>query len=164
MKKIVALRHERAHLLGYETHAHFVLEERMAQNPNQVLTFLNDLLTKAKPVAEREFTQLTNFAKSLDGIEQLEKMGRAYYSEKLKQELYQLDDEALKPYFKLENVLQGAFTVAHQLFGLTFNEIQDIDKYHPDVQTYEVLNEHRELVAVFYADFFQEKGKEMALG
>ena len=159
VKKIVALRHERAHLLGYETHAHFVLEERMAQNPNQVLTFLNDLLTKAKPAAEREFTQLTNFAKSLDGIEQLEKWDGAYYSEKLKQELYQLDDEALKPYFKLENVLQGAFTVAHQLFGLTFNEIQDIDKYHPDVQTYEVLNEQRELVAVFYADFFPRKGK-----
>ncbi|WP_396188720.1 M3 family metallopeptidase [Flavobacterium sp.] len=159
VKKIVALRHERAHLLGYETHAHFVLEERMAQNPNQVFTFLNDLLTKAKPAAEREFTQLTNFAKSLDGIEQLEKWDGAYYSEKLKQELYQLDDEALKPYFKLENVLQGAFTVAHQLFGLTFNEIQDIDKYHPDVQTYEVLNEQRELVAVFYADFFPRKGK-----
>ncbi|WP_374539732.1 M3 family metallopeptidase, partial [Flavobacterium sp.] len=131
VKKIVALRHERANLLGYETHAHFVLEERMAQNPNQVLTFLNDLLTKAKPAAEREFTQLANFAKSLDGIEQLEKWDGAYYSEKLKQELYQLDDEALKPYFKLENVLYGAFTVAHQLFGLTFNEIQDIDKYHP---------------------------------
>ena len=80
-------------------------------------------------------------------------------SEKLKQELYQLDDEALKPYFKLENVLYGAFTVAHQLFGLTFNEIQDIDKYHPDVQTFEVLNEKHELVAVFYADFFPRKGK-----
>lgn len=159
VKKIVALRHERANLLGYETHAHFVLEERMAQNPNQVLTFLNDLLTKAKPAAEREFTQLTNFAKSLDGIEQLEKWDGAYYSEKLKQELYQLDDEALKPYFKLENVLYGAFTVAHQLFGLTFNEIQDIDKYHPDVQTFEVLNEKHELVAVFYADFFPRKGK-----
>jgi peptidyl-dipeptidase Dcp len=159
VKKIVALRHERANLLGYETHAHFVLEERMAQNPNQVLTFLNDLLTKAKPAAEREFTQLANFAKSLDGIEQLEKWDGAYYSEKLKQELYQLDDEALKPYFKLENVLYGAFTVAHQLFGLTFNEIQDIDKYHPDVQTFEVLNEKHELVAVFYADFFPRKGK-----
>lgn len=159
VKKIVALRHERANLLGYETHAHFVLEERMAQNPNQVLTFLNDLLTKAKPAAEREFTQLANFAKSLDGIEQLEKWDGAYYSEKLKQKLYQLDDEALKPYFKLENVLYGAFTVAHQLFGLTFNEIQDIDKYHPDVQTFEVLNEKHELVAVFYADFFPRKGK-----
>lgn len=159
VKKIVALRHERANLLGYETHAHFVLEERMAQNPNQVLTFLNDLLTKAKPAAEREFTQLANFAKSLDSIEQLEKWDGAYYSEKLKQELYQLDDEALKPYFKLENVLYGAFTVAHQLFGLTFNEIQDIDKYHPDVQTFEVLNEKHELVAVFYADFFPRKGK-----
>ena len=159
VKKIVALRHERANLLGYKTHAHFVLEERMAQNPEKVLLFLNDLLAKAKPAAEREFAQLTNFAKELDGIEQLEKWDGAYYSEKLKQKLFSLDDELLKPYFKLENVLKGAFSVAQKLFGVTFNEVQDIDKYHEDVQTYEVLNEQNELVAVFYADFFPRKGK-----
>ncbi|CCG52524.1 Peptidyl-dipeptidase Dcp1 [Flavobacterium indicum GPTSA100-9 = DSM 17447] len=159
VKKIVALRHERANLLGYKTHAHFVLEERMAQNPEKVLLFLNDLLAKAKPAAEREFAQLTNFAKELDGIEQLEKWDGAYYSEKLKQKLFSLDDELLKPYFKLENVLNGAFTVAQKLFGLNFNEIHNIDKYHEDVQTYEVLNEQNELVAVFYADFFPRKGK-----
>lgn len=159
VKKIVALRHERANLLGYKTHAHFVLEERMAQNPEKVLLFLNDLLAKAKPAAEREFAQLTNFAKELDGIEQLEKWDGAYYSEKLKQKLFSLDDELLKPYFKLENVLNGAFSVAQKLFGVTFNEVQDIDKYHVDVQTYEVLNEQNELVAVFYADFFPRKGK-----
>ena len=84
-KKIVALRHERANLLGYETHAHFVLEERMAQNPTKVLSFLNDILEKAKPAAKREFEQLAAFAKELDGIEQLEKWDSAYYSEKLKQ-------------------------------------------------------------------------------
>lgn len=159
VKKIVKLRHERANLLGYQTHAHFVLEERMAQKPEKVLSFLNDLLAKAKPAASEEFTQLSEFAKELDNIEQLEKWDGAYYSEKLKQKLYNLDDEALKPYFKLENVLQGAFTVAHKLFGLTFNEIHDIDKYHEEVQTYEVTNDHNELVAVFYADFFPRKGK-----
>jgi oligopeptidase A len=157
--QIAKLRHERANLLGYETHAHFVLEERMAQHPDQVKTFLNDLLAKAKPAAEKEFAQLTAFAKELDGINQLEKWDGPYYSEKLKQKLFNLDDELLKPYFKLENVLNGAFTIANKLFGLTFREIFDIDKYHADVQTFEVLDEKNELVALFYADFFPRKGK-----
>jgi peptidyl-dipeptidase Dcp len=158
-KKIVALRHERANLLGYETHAHFVLEERMAQNPTKVLSFLNDILEKAKPAAKREFEQLSAFAKELDGIENLEKWDSAYYSEKLKQKLFNLDDEVLKPYFKLENVLNGAFTIAEKLFGITFNEVFDIDKYHTDVQTFEVLDENKNLVAIFYTDFFPRKGK-----
>lgn len=157
--KIAQLRHERANLLGYETHAHFVLEERMAQHPDQVKNFLNELLAKAKPAAEREFAQLTAFAKDLDGIDQLEKWDGPYYSEKLKQKLFNLDDEILKPYFKLENVLQGAFTIANKLFGLTFKEIFDIDTYHKEVQTYEVVDEKNELVALFYADFFPRKGK-----
>jgi len=157
--KIAKLRFERANLLGYETHSHFVLEERMAQNPDKVKSFLNDLLAKAKPAAQREFTQLTAFAKELDGIDQLEKWDGAYYSEKLKQKLFNLDDEKLKPYFQLENVLNGAFTVANKLFGLTFTEIFDIDKYHEEVTTYEVKDEFGELVAIFYADFFPRKGK-----
>ena len=157
--KIAKLRYERANLLGYETHAHFVLEERMAQHPDQVKNFLNELLAKAKPAAEKEFAQLTAFAKELDGIDQLEKWDGPYYSEKLKQKLFNLDDEVLKPYFKLENVLQGAFTIANKLFGLTFKEIFDIDTYHKEVQTYEVVDENNELVALFYADFFPRKGK-----
>ena len=157
--KIAKLRHERANLLGYETHSHFVLEERMAQNPNKVKSFLNDLLAKAKPAAEREFDQLSAFAKELDGIEKLEKWDGAYYSEKLKQQLFNLDDEKLKPYFQLENVLKGAFTIAGKLFGLTFTEVYDIDKYHEEVTIYEVTDEFGELVAIFYADFFPRKGK-----
>jgi Zn-dependent oligopeptidase len=157
--KIAKLRFERANLLGYATHSHFVLEERMAQNPDKVKSFLNDLLAKAKPAAQREFAELTAFAKELDGIDQLEKWDGAYYSEKLKQKLFNLDDEKLKPYFQLENVLNGAFTVANKLFGLTFTEVFDIDKYHEEVTTYEVKDEFGELVAVFYADFFPRKGK-----
>ena len=157
--KIAKLRFERANLLGYATHSHFVLEERMAQNPDKVKSFLNDLLAKAKPAAQREFAQLAAFAKELDGIEQLEKWDGAYYSEKLKQKLFNLDDEKLKPYFQLENVLNGAFTIANKLFGLTFTEIFDIDKYHEEVTTYEVKDEFGELVAIFYADFFPRKGK-----
>ncbi|NHM08149.1 M3 family metallopeptidase [Flavobacterium sp. CYK-4] len=157
--KIAKLRFERAQLLGYQTHAHFVLEERMAQSPEKVKLFLADLLAKAKPAAEREFKQLSQFAKDLHGIEKLEKWDGAYYSEKLKQQLFALDDEQLKPYFQLEKVLEGAFTVANKLYGLTFTEIFDIDKYHEEVMTYEVKDENGNLVSVFYADFFPRKGK-----
>ena len=153
------MRHERANLLGYESHAHFVLEERMAQNPDKVISFLNDLLEKAKPAANKEFEELTAFAKELDGIDHLEKWDSSYYSEKLKQKLFNLDDEKLKPYFQLSTVLNGAFTIAGKLFGLTFTEVFDIDKYHKDVVTYEVTDEKNELVAIFYADFFPRKGK-----
>lgn len=159
VKNIVKLRHERAQLLGYESHAHFVLEERMAQSPEKVQSFLNDLLAKAKPAAEKEFAELTAFAKESDGLDSLEKWDGAYYSEKLKQKLFSLDDEILKPYFQLENVLNGAFTVAEKLFGITFKEVFDIDKYHTDVQTFEVVDFEGQLVAVFYADFFPRKGK-----
>ena len=159
VKRIVELRHKRANLLGYTSHSHFVLEERMAQNPEKVQSFLNDLLEKAKPAAEKEFAQLTAFAKELDGIDYLEKWDGAYYSEKLKQKLFSLDDELLKPYFKLENVLNGAFTIAEKLYGITFQEVFDIDKYHKDVQTFEVLDENNNLVAIFYSDFFPRKGK-----
>jgi len=157
--RIAKLRFERANLLGYKTHAHFVLEERMAESPEKVLSFSNDLFAKAKPAAQKEFAQLSAFAKELDGIEQLEKWDGAYYSEKLKQQLFNLDDEKLKPYFQLEKVLNGAFTIAGKLYGLTFTEVFDIDKYHEEVTTYEVKDQNNNLVAVFYADFFPRKGK-----
>ncbi|QYJ67209.1 M3 family metallopeptidase [Flavobacterium litorale] len=157
--KIVKLRHERAQLLGYNSYANFVLEERMAESPEKVHSFLNDLLEKAKPAAEKEFKQLTDFARDLDGIDQLEKWDGAYYSEKLKQQLFNLDDEKLKPYFQLEKVLNGAFTIAGKLYGLTFKEVHDIEKYHDDVTTYEVKDENGNFIAIFYADFFPRKGK-----
>ena len=157
--KIVKLRNQRAQLLGYKNHAAFVLEERMAQNPEKVLSFLNDLLVKAKPAAEKEFDELTAYAKKLDGIDRLEKWDGSYYSEKLKQERFNLDDEALKPYFKLENVLNGAFTVAEKLFGLYFTEVFTVDKYHADVQTFDVTNDNGEKIALLYTDFFPRKGK-----
>jgi Zn-dependent oligopeptidase len=156
--KIVKLRHQRAQLLGYETHAHFVLEERMAEKPKTVFDFSNELLQKAKPAAEKEFRKLSKFAKN-DGIDFLQKWDGAYYSEKLKKELFSFDEEALKPYFQLENVLLGAFTIAQKLFGLYFEQVFDIDVYHKDVQTYKVLNENGDYVAIFYTDFFPRKGK-----
>ncbi|MCF1420125.1 M3 family metallopeptidase [Mangrovimonas futianensis] len=157
--KIAKLRHQRANLLGYPTHAHFVLEERMAKNPETVTTFLQDLLEKAKPAAEKEFEKLSAFAKKLDSIDHLEKWDGAYYSEKLKQKLFDLDDEKLKPYFKLENVINGVFTIAQKLYGLHFEEIDTIDKYHEDVLTYKVTDDNGNYVSIFYADFFPREGK-----
>ncbi len=157
--KIANLRFERAKILGYETHAHFVLEERMAENPEKVREFLNELLDKAKPAAEREFKQLEDFAKELDGIDPLEKWDGSYYSEKLKQKLFDLDDEKLKPYFKLENVITGVFKVAEKLFGLRFEEVSDIDKYHEEVKTFRVYDDKNTFISLFYADFHPRKGK-----
>lgn len=157
--KIANLRHKRAQLLGYKSHAHFVLEERMAKTPDNVHNFLKELLEKAKSASEKEFQNLEKFAKDLDGIEQLQKWDSGYYSEKLKKELYSFDDEQLKPYFKLENVINGAFIVAKKLFGLHFEEINTIDKYHEDVLTYKVIDDSGDLVSIFYADFFPRSGK-----
>jgi peptidyl-dipeptidase Dcp len=157
--QIATLRHKRANLLGYKSHAHFVLEERMAETPEKVKSFLNELLEKAKPAAQKEFDELTAFAKKLDGIDHLEKWDGAYYSEKLKQKLFNLDDEKLKPYFELKNVINGVFTVAQKLYGLHFEEVQNIDKYHADVKTFEVKDDEGELVAIFYADFHPRAGK-----
>jgi peptidyl-dipeptidase Dcp len=157
--RIANLRHERAVLLGYETHAHFVLEERMAETPEKVHEFLDELLEKAKPAAEREFKQLEDFAKELDGIDQLQKWDGSYYSEKLKQKLFDIDDEKLKPYFKLENVIAGVFKVAEELFGLTFEEVIDIDTYHDEVKTYQVYDSSGNHISLFYADFHPRAGK-----
>ena len=155
----VNLRHQRAQLLGYPSHAHFVLEERMAKTPEKVLEFLTELLEKAKPAAQSEFKKLEEFAKELDGIDQLEKWDAAYYSQKLKQKLFDLDDEKLKPYFKLENVIEGVFEIAHKLYQLNFKEVYDVDTYHKDVKTYEVTDHNKNFIALFYADFHPRAGK-----
>ena len=131
----------------------------MAKTPEKVESFLNELLIKQNQLLNEEFKNLEDFAKDLDGIDRLEKWDSAYYSEKLKQKLFSLDDEQLKPYFKLENVINGAFTVANKLFDLKFEEIDTIDKYHEDVLTYKVTDNNGNLVSIFYADFFPRAGK-----
>ncbi|WP_010521618.1 M3 family metallopeptidase [Aquimarina agarivorans] len=159
IKEIATLRFERANLLGYKTHAHFTLEERMAQTADNVLSFSKDLLEKATPAAKTEFENLTDFAKDLDGIETLQKWDGAYYSEKLKQKLFNLDDETLKPYFKLEHVLNGAFAVAGKLFDLNFEENHTADKYHNEVTVYNVYNSNGKFISLLYTDFHPRPGK-----
>ncbi|MFK5890021.1 MAG: M3 family metallopeptidase [Flavobacteriaceae bacterium] len=155
---IVKLKAQRAQLLGYKTHADFVLEERMAKNPTRVLDFLNTILVKAKPAAQKEFEQLKNLAEA-DGIQDFQKWDAAYYSEILKKQTLDLDEEQLKPYFKLENVLEGVFKVAQKLYGINFELINNIDTYHPDVKTFKVTDEKGAYKAIFYADFFPRPGK-----
>src|SRR5690606_10960132 len=155
----VKLRFKRANLLGYSSHAHFVLEERMAETPQKVQNFLDQLLEKAKPAALNEFKELENFARELDQIEQLEKWDSGYYGEKLKQKRFNLDDEMLKPYFKLENVIDGVFNISNKLFDLHFQEVFDIPKYHPDVKTYRVIDSEDKEISLFYADFHPRAGK-----
>ncbi|MGB5385924.1 MAG: M3 family metallopeptidase [Eudoraea sp.] len=157
--QIANLRHERANLLGYKSHADFILEERMAETPEKVYDFLKELLIKAKPAAKREFKELSMFAKELDGIEQLQSWDGSYYSEKLKQKRFSLDDEKLKPYFKLENVIEGVFMITERLYGLSFKEVFDVDKYHPEVKTYRIYDDKHEFVSLFYADFHPREGK-----
>ena len=150
---------QRAKLLGYSTHAHFVLEERMAKSPEKVHDFLQQLYNKALPVAKREILELEEFAKDQGFENKLQSYDASYYSEKLKQSLFNIDDEVLKPYFSLDKVINGAFNTAQLLYGITFKERFDIDKYHPDVKTYEVSDKNGDLLSVFYADFFPRKGK-----
>jgi len=156
---IVKLRYQRANLLGYKSHAHFVLEERMAETPENVIEFSNTLLKKAKPAAEKEFEELENYAKKIGKIDLLQKWDGAYYSEKLKKELFDLDQEILKPYFKLENVIEGVFMIVKKLYDLQFEQVFNIDKYHEDVKTYQVTNTKGDFISVFYADFHPRKGK-----
>ena len=157
--QIVKLRHERANLLGYNTHADFVLEKRMAKTAIKVTSFLDELLEKAKPAAKKEFKELNEFAKQVDGIEQLQKWDTAYYSEKLKQKKFNLNEEELKPFFELDQVVSGVFTIAHKLYQLNFEKLTDIDVYHKEVTTYKVTDQHGNFIAIFYADFHPRAGK-----
>src|SRR5699024_6255551 len=157
--EIANLRYKRAKLLGYKNHADFVLQERMAKSVENVNEFLQDLLVKAKPAAKKEFNELEDFAKELDGIDQLQSWDSAYYSEKLKQKKFDLDDEKLKPYFRLENVIDGVFKVSEKLFGLTYQEVFDIDTYHKEVITYQVFDEQKNKLAILFADFHPREGK-----
>ncbi|MGB3948876.1 MAG: M3 family metallopeptidase [Bacteroidia bacterium] len=159
VKEIASLRHQRANLLGYSSHATFTLEERMAEKPSKVYELLNELLEYAKPVAIKELKDVQEMSNRLNGPQPIERWDFAYYSEKLKKERFSINDEILKPYFQLENVIDGAFKAATQLFGITFEQRTDIQTYHKDVTTYEVKDATGKHLAVFYADFFPRPSK-----
>ena len=153
--RIAELRQARASLLGYPSYAAFALEERMAETPEKVMNFLSELLSKAKAQALKELEQLKTFS----GFADFQQWDFAYYAEKLKQERYQIDDSLLKPYLSLDKAVEGMFAVAQKLYGLHFTPTEEVEKYHPEVQTYKVTDEDGNYLALFYTDFFPRAGK-----
>lgn len=156
--EIVKLRHERATLLGYESHAAFVLEERMAKTANEVQQFLDNLTEKAKPAAKREWKALQSFAEQNLNLTELEKWDTAFVTEKVKQRELELDEQKLKPYFPLDQVLKGLFEVVHKLYDLEFKENSSIEGYHDEVRVFEVYRKGA-FYALLYTDFFPRPGK-----
>jgi peptidyl-dipeptidase Dcp len=160
IKEIVNLRLEKAELLGYETYAHYVLDKNMAKNPENVYGLLRPIWNAALPIARKEVRDMQAIIDKERGNFKLENWDWWYYAEKVRKAKYDLDDEELRPYFKLENVRDAAFEVAGKLWGLTFTPIQDIPKPHPDAQAFEVKEADGTHVGVLYMDFFPRASKQ----
>jgi len=162
-KEIVAqlagLRVKKAHLLGYPTFAHYILDDRMAKTPAKVYELMDRLWKPALRRAKREAADLQAMIDREGGDFKLQPWDWWYYAEKLKKEKYAMDDEVLRPYFVLENVRQGAFDVAHKLYGLSFLERTDIPTYNPDVKVFEVLDADGSHLGILYADYFPRENK-----
>ena len=159
LSKMAALRAERAKLLGYKTHAHFILEKNMAKVPENVYSLLDQLWKPALKRAKAEAKELQRLIHK-DGHDfQLQPWDWWYYAEKLKKEKFDLDDESLRPYFELDKVIDGAFMVANKLYGLSFEERTDIPVYHNDVRVYEVKNSDGSHVGILYTDYFPRASK-----
>lgn len=161
IKTILRLRREKAALLGYDTHADFVLERRMAKSPDQVKAFLDKLASAYKPAAEKDLETLKAFAAEEGFTEELQPWDASYYSEKLKQKLFDYSSEDLRPYFKLENVLEGVFNHFTKLFGMEFKLADDVPTWHEDVKAFEVYDtDDNRSLGLIYTDFFPRTGKK----
>jgi peptidyl-dipeptidase Dcp len=156
----VALRQKRALLLGYKSHAHYVLEERMAKDPDQVMDFLKRLWPPALHMATQEAVALEKLIAEEKQTFKLAPWDWRYYAEKLRRQKFHLDDEAMKPYFSLEKVLQGAFDVASRLYGLSFYEVMNLPVYHQEVSAYEVAQHTDQKLGVLYLDFHPRASKQ----
>lgn len=156
----VKLKNERARLLGYSTHAEYVLSRRMAETPDKVMNFLNRLKKICKSAAQKDLQETTEFAQSIGGPEKLEPWDFSFYSEKLKNKKFSFNEEELRPYFQLEKVVEGVFLHAEKLFQLQFRASSDYPVYHPDVKTYEVYDKTtNHFIGLFYTDFFPRESK-----
>ena len=159
LSSIAALRVERANLLGYKTHADYILEKNMAKNSQIVYEFLTDLWKPALKRAKMEIDDMQKIIYNEGNNFKLEAWDWWYYAEKVKKEKYDLDEEMLRPYFKLENVLQGVFDVASKLYGIQFVERNDIPMYHPDVKVIEVKETTGNHIAILFTDYFPRDSK-----
>ena len=160
-KQIAQLRHDRAVLLGQQSHAEFVLQERMAETPAKARAFLENILVKARPAGERDLEQVRALKTKETGEADFQSWDYTFWAEKLKRKLHNVDEEELRQYFKLENVIEGVFEHARKLYGLDFKEVKDIPVYHPDVRVFEVseVNGGR-FIGLFYTDFFPRASKQ----
>lgn len=159
ISRIIALRVEKAKLLGYKSHAHLILEENMAKTPEKVYELLKKIWEPALKVAKKEAKELQEMIYKEGEKFKLEPWDWWYYAEKVRKEKYQLDEEMLRPYFKLENCIEGAFYVANKLYGIKFEEREDIPKYHPDVKVFEVKEADGSHIGIFYVDYFPRASK-----
>ncbi len=157
-KRIVNLRREIAQLMGYKTYADYVLKRRMASNARSVYRLLDDLIEAYKPTALKEREEVKKLAHK--DVKKMMPWDSSFYSHQLQMKKYNLDQEMLRPYFELKNVIKGVFGLANKLYGITFKENKDIPVYHPDVKAYEVFDKDGSYLAVFYADFHPRKGKQ----
>ena len=161
VKQLANLRMQVAQLLGYKTYADYALERRMAQDQTHVYKLLNDLLDAYTPTAHKEIEEVQALAQELEGNDfKLMTWDLGYYSHKLKERKFNLDNEKLRPYFELSNVKKGVFGLATRLYGITFKENKDIPVYHPDVNAYEVFDKDGSFLAVLYTDFHPRAGKQ----
>ena len=158
IKEILQTRYDIARLLGYENFTYYALENRMAENPGNVYRLLNDLTAAAIPEGEKEVREVQEFAQTLGFNEPVQRWDFSYYSDKLKTHKYSLNDELLKPYFKLEKVITGVFQLTEELFGLTYKNNNVIQVYHPDVSAYEVFRGNR-FMGILYLDFHPRDSK-----
>lgn len=159
ISEMISLRIKKANLLGYKTHADFILDENMAKTPARVTEFLDKLWAPAVEMAKLELSELQKIAdKEGDGIK-IQPWDWWFYSEKIRKEKYDLDENELRPYFKLENVRKGAFLLAKELFGIEFKKLEGIQVYDPEVEVFEVTEENGNHIGVFYTDFFPRSGK-----
>ena len=160
VKRLVNLRQERAQLLGFSTAADYVLTRRMAENSTNVYHLLDQLLEAYTPTAQREVAEVKALAQELEGKDfELMPWDWAYYSEKLKVKKFDLDEEALRPYFELNNVIEGIFGLAKRIYGIAFAENKNISTYHEDVKAYDVTDKDGRFLAVLYTDFHPRAGK-----
>lgn len=157
--KMAALRVKRANMLGYPTHSHFILEEQMAKNPEAVYELLNKLWEPALNVAKQERDDMQKMIYDEGNDFELEAWDWWYYSEKVKKAKYDLDEAELKPYFEVSNVIKGVFDLSTKLWGITFEERNDIPKYHPEVRTFEVKDKDGSHIAILYTDYFPRESK-----
>jgi len=159
MEEIMQLRQEYASILGFKHYSELSLKRKMAKSPEQVLQFLNDLVERSRPAAERELQEVIDFAMQRDGLSDLQAWDLAYYREKLKERDYQLSEEDLKPYFPIEKVIEGMFSIVEHLFELNIEQVKTFEAWHEDVRFYEIKRGERQ-VARFFLDPFARQHKQ----